>query len=180
MKNIYVALGINNNGIIEIKGGCTKGPARNRLSSFHGYNTRWNRELKVWEKTSLDKDSIIYEKPAKRFSEREQRIINTVRYASEQFKKQGFAVKVWNVDDLRGNPAPYVKGIDTQVLRVIKDAFQKVKEKHLEKWESKESIWMEHHSKAQEQLLARYNALTLAISNRKLIQEKFKLSLTEA
>ena len=71
MKNIYVALGINNNGTIEIKAGATSMKVRTRMSQFAS-SQRFND-------CSLNQNHIVFEKLVKDHTTCEQKAINTVR-----------------------------------------------------------------------------------------------------
>ena len=124
-KNIYVALEVLSDNRIEIKAGSTSGSARARMSTHpsqfycgqHNYGT------------TLNKDSVVYEKSFSNYWEREQKVINTIRYIANYLSEKGFCVKLHHGHqyDQRSNPASYIKNIDKKLVRTL---LKKIADKH--------------------------------------------------
>ncbi len=173
MKNIYVALAINNSGTIEIKAGSTGKKVKTRMSQF--------ASSKRFEDCSLNQDNIVFEKLVKDHATCEQKAINTVRKLAEHWRSKGFRVKVFNEDSARGNPAPEIKNINIHLGGLLVRAFAEIQKTHVEEWENcQEKIWEANVESQIQASLNRIRVLEQAKANRKLIQEKFKLSLTQA
>jgi len=172
MKNIYVALGINNNGTIEIKAGSTGKKVRARMSQFAS-SQRYND-------CSLNQDNIVFEKSVINHTACEQKAINTVRKLAELWRSKGFCVKVFNEDSGRGNPAPEIQNTNLHLGNLLVRTFAKIQKNHVEAWENhKEKVWTDDIDSQIQASLNRIRVLEQAKANRKLIQEKFKLSLTQ-
>jgi len=172
MKNIYVALGINNNGTIEIKAGATSMKVRTRMSQFAS-SQRFND-------CSLNQNHIVFEKLVKDHTTCEQKAINTVRRIAKLWRSKGFSVAVFNEDSARGNPAPEIQDTNLHLGSLLVRAFAKIQKNHVEAWENRqEKIWNDNIESQIQASLNRIRVLEQAKANRKLIQERFKLGLTQ-
>ena len=170
MKNIYVALGINNSGTIEIKAGSTCQPVERRMKQFYYQSS-----------SCLNESHIVFSSAVQNYCDAEQKMINTVREVAKMWQAKGFSVIVRNENSRRGNPAPHIQDIYSRVVSLLLRKFTEIQKAHVEAWENyKEKIWTDDIDSQIQASLNRIRVLEQAKANRKLIQEKFKLSLTQA
>jgi len=87
---------------------------------------------------------------------------------------------VFNEDSGRGNPAPEIQNTNLHLGNLLVRTFAKIQKNHVEAWENhKEKVWTDDIDSQIQASLNRIRVLEQAKANRKLIQEKFKLSLTQ-
>ena len=132
MKNIYIAFYYNKRTkTIHIKGGSTSLDPRLRMQMHFAHGTAGQHPYP----NVLNEDDLIYTRQFKHFLDKEQKVINTIRFFADLVESKGYNAKLHHAPKSHGssNPNPNVTDIDRVILKFLfKTLFKKFPGLHSE------------------------------------------------
>ena len=118
MKNIYIAFYYNKRTkTIHIKGGSTSLDPRLRMQMHFAHGTAVQHPYP----NVLNEDDLIYTRQFKHFLDKEQKVINTIRFFADLVESKGYNAKLHHAQKSHGssNPNPNVTDIDRVILKFL-------------------------------------------------------------
>lgn len=118
MKNIYIAFYYNKRSkTIHIKGGSTSLEPRLRMQMHFAQGTANQHSYP----NVLNEDDLVYTRQFKHFLNKEQKVINTIRFFADLVESKGYNAKLHHAPSSHGcsNPNPNVTDIDRVILKFL-------------------------------------------------------------